>query len=222
MTTPSFVSPPPLPPTPPFQPGRPPARRAWLAGAVGALVLVLLAGAAVWWLARDEDDSPLAGRPRVTDSAAGLSYGVPEGWKRNDGKDLIQAFTSSITTKGPDGHGGAAVLAGRGAPVDESSLKQRTETAARSNAEFFYPDGTSSREESRATTVSGRPAHTVVLNVHDDSGRAGRIRLTIVERGDDRSAFLLGVTESPAGASEPAEQIDGREVDAVLASAAVE
>ncbi|WHM40405.1 hypothetical protein [Streptomyces sp. BPTC-684] len=215
MTTPPSVSPSPLPPAPSHRPGRPRARRAWIVGAVSALVLVLAAGAAVWWLTRDEDSSPLAGRPRVTDDSAGLSYAVPEGWKRNDGKDLIQAFTSSITTKGSGGQGGAAVLAGRGRGIDESALRQRTETAARSNAEFFYPDGKSTVEESRATTVSGRPAYTVALNVHDDTGRAGRMRLTIVTQGGDRSAFLLGVTESP----EPG---DSAVVDAVLASAAAE
>ncbi|WP_406345893.1 hypothetical protein [Streptomyces sp. NBC_00648] len=215
MTTPPSVSPQPLQPMPPVQPGRPRTRRARIVGViVGALVLVLVAGAAVWWLTRDEDSSPLAGRPRVTDASAGLSYAVPEGWKSNDGKDLIQAFTSSITTKGPDGRGGAAVLAGRGRGIDESALKQRTETAARSNAEFFYPDGKSTVEESRATTVSGRPAYTVALSVHDDTGRAGRLRLTIVTQSGDRSAFLLGVTESP-------EPTDSRMVDAVLASAAV-
>lgn len=214
MTTPPSICPPPLPPTPPLPHGQRRTRRAWTVVTVGALVLVLLAGGAVWWLTRDDDSSPLAGRPRVTDTAAGLSYAVPEGWKRNDGKSLIQAFTSSITTKGPDGHGGSAVLAGRGGPVDESALRQRTETAARSNAEFFYPDGKSTVEESRATTVSGRSAYTVVLSTRDDSGRAGRMRLTIVAQTGDRSAFLLGVTESP----EPA---DSREADAVLASAAV-
>ncbi|MFK8911818.1 hypothetical protein, partial [Streptomyces sp. YS-3] len=110
---------------------------------------------------------------------------------------------------------GGAVLAGRGAPLDESALRARTETAARSNAEFFYPDGTSSMEESRATKVSGRPAYTVVLRTQDESGRAGRLRLTIVARGEDRSAFLLGVTEAP-------ESAESREVDAVLADAAVQ
>ncbi|MEV6550547.1 hypothetical protein AB0M57_17805 [Streptomyces sp. NPDC051597] len=219
MTTPPFVSPPPLPPTPPLRPGPSRARRAGIIGAVCALVLALAAGAA-WWLTRDHDSSPLAGRPRVTDTAAGLSYAVPEGWKSNEGKDLIQAFTSSITTKGADGTGGAAVLAGRGAPLDESALRARTETAARSNAEFFYPDGRSSVEESRATEVSGRPAYTVVLRTQDENGRAGRLRLTIVARGEDRSAFLLGVTEAPAsGAS--AGSAESREVDEVLADATV-
>ncbi|GHI40684.1 hypothetical protein Sviol_50920 [Streptomyces violascens] len=202
-----------MPPTPPLPYGQRRTRPAWTV-AIGALVLVLLAGAAVWWLTRDDDSSPPAGRPRVTDTAAGLSYAVPEGWKSNDGKSLIQAFTSSITTKGPDGHGGAVVLAGRGGPVDESTLRQRTETAARSNAEFFYPDGKSTVEDSRATKVSGRSAYTVVLSTRDDSGRAGRLRLTIVAKSSDQSAFLLGVTESP-------EPPANREVDAVLASAAV-
>ncbi|MFI6055074.1 hypothetical protein ACIBCO_33925 [Streptomyces violascens] len=214
MTTPPSVCPPPLPPTPPLPYAQRRTRPAWTVGAIGALVLVFLAGAAVWWLTGDDDSSPLAGRPRVTDTAASLSYAVPEGWESNDGKDLIQAFTSSITTKGPDGHGGAAVLAGRGGPVDESTLRQRTETAARSNAEFFYPDGKSTVEESRATTVSGRPAYTVLLSTRDENGTAGRLRLTIVTRSGDQSAFLLGVTESPESSA-------SREVDAVLASAAV-
>lgn len=148
--------------------------------------------------------------PQSTRSCAGAS---PEA-EGSGGKDLIQAFTSSITTKGPGGQGGAAVLAGRGRGVDESALKQRTETAARSNAEFFYPDGRSTVEESRATTVSGRPAYTVALDVRDESGRSGRMRLTIVTRNGDRSAFLLGVTESP-------ETTDSRVADAVLASAAM-
>ncbi|MFE3180972.1 hypothetical protein ACFXKR_08730 [Streptomyces violascens] len=214
MTTPPSVCPPPLPPTPPLPYGQRRTRPAWTVAAIGALVLVLLAGAAVWWLTRDDDSSPLAGRPRVTDTAAGLSYAVPEGWKSNDGKSLIQAFTSSITMKVPDSHGGAVVLAGRGGPVGESTLRQRTETAARSNAEFFYPDGKSTVEESRATKVSGRSAYTVVLSTRDDSGRAGRLRLTIVAKSSDQSGFLLGVTESP-------EPPANREVDAVLASAAV-
>ncbi|MFI1102066.1 hypothetical protein [Streptomyces melanogenes] len=215
MTTPPSVSTSPFPPAPSHRPGHPRGRRAWIVGAVAALVLVLVAGATVWWLTRDEDDSPLAGRPRVTDDSAGLSYAVPEGWKSNDGKDLIQAFTSSITTKDSGGQGGAAVLAGRGRGIEESDLKQRTEAAARSNAEFFYPDGKSTVEESRNTTVSGHPAYTVALSVRDDSGRAGRMRLTIVTRSGDRSAFLLGVTESP-------ERGDSEVVDAVLASAATE
>ncbi|CAM5272454.1 hypothetical protein SXANM310S_02967 [Streptomyces xanthochromogenes] len=205
---------------PPFPPGQRRSRRAWVVAVVAVLAVALLAGAAHWWFGRSDSNSPLAGRPRVTDSAAGLSYGVPEGWKVNDGKDLIQAFTSSIATSAPDaakgreGKGGAVVLAGRGGPVAESALRQRTESAARSNAEFFYPDNKSTLEESGATKVSGRAAYTVVLSVRGETGTAGRIRFTLVTLSSDRSAFLLGVTESP-------EPSDSREVDAVLASAAV-
>ncbi|MFE9406421.1 hypothetical protein ACFYNY_32465 [Streptomyces sp. NPDC006530] len=213
MTTPPAVCPPPLPSMPPLPAGPRRTRHIRVVGAAGVLLLVLLAGA-MWWLTRDGDNSPLAGRPRVTDSAAGLSYAIPDGWRRDDGKDLIQAFTSSITKAGPDGHGGAAVLAGRGGAVDESTLQRRTEAAARSNAEFFYPDGTSTLEESRPTRVSGRPAYTVSLSARDDGGRAGRIRLTIVAQGAEQSAFLLGVTESP----EPAVT---HEVEAIMAGAAM-
>ncbi|MFE4869920.1 hypothetical protein [Streptomyces sp. NPDC056682] len=62
--------------------------------------------------------------------------------------------------------------------------------------------------------MSGRSAYTVVLSVRDESGSAGRIRLTVVAQSSDHSAFLLGVTASP-------EPTDSRDVDAVLASAAV-
>ncbi|MCX5382640.1 hypothetical protein [Streptomyces sp. NBC_00083] len=221
MTTPPRVPLPPFPPAPPappFQPVQPPVRRgrrAWIAVAVGVLIAALLAGATAWWLTRDDDTSPPAGRPRVTDTKAGLSYAIPEGWKHDENKHLIDAFTSSIARTGPDSHHGAVVLAGRGGPVDASSLRQRTETAARSNAEFFYPDSAQKLEESQPAQVHGRPAYTVVVSTSGTDGTTGRLRLTIITRTNGQSAFLLGVAMSP----EPA---DVREVDAVLGSAAVE
>ncbi|MFG2142829.1 hypothetical protein ACGFRG_01345 [Streptomyces sp. NPDC048696] len=214
MTTPTFVTPPPFPPAPPVPPARPRVRRAWLVGAVAALALI--AGAAAWCFTRVGDEGPLAGRPRVTDEAAGLSYAVPEGWKRNDGKHLIQAFTSSVTAKSD------VVLAGRGPAVEESSLKARTELYARSNTEFFYPDGQATVEESRATMVSGRPAHTVTLRVADSTGRPGRLRMTLIAESDSRSGFLLGITLGAASSSGATDGTDdGRTVDAVLESAEV-
>ncbi|MEV5238027.1 hypothetical protein AB0K89_02670 [Streptomyces cinnamoneus] len=228
---------PPVPPVPPVPPaGRPRKRRAAVTGVVVALVLALSGGTATaWWLLRDDDD-PLAGRPRVTDSTAGLSYAIPKGWEHDEKKGLIRAFTSSIATKGKDkdgedsgkaagrdsdgagggdGHGSGVVLAGRSGPVPQSELKRQTERAARSNAEFFYPDSRTTLEESRETTVSDRPAHTVTLAV--DAGKQGtaHLRMTIIAARPTASAFLLGLAQS-AGA--PAQQ----EVDAVLASAAVE
>ncbi|MEU9097080.1 hypothetical protein [Streptomyces sp. NPDC048361] len=220
MTTPPPVSMPPFPPLPPFVPvpvpqPAPRGRRAWLIVGVGALVAVLLAGVTVWWLVRDDDHSPLAGRPRVTDTVAGLSYAIPEGWKQDQSKDLISAFTSSIARTGADSHSGAVVMAGRGGPADESSLRRLTESAAHSNAEFFYPDSTRTLEESQPTKVSGRPAYTVVLNTHDTDGTEGRLRLTVVTQNSGGSAFLLGIALSP-------EPTGIREVDAVLESAAVQ
>jgi hypothetical protein len=183
---------------------------------VGALVLVLAAGTATtWWLTREEDNSPLAGRPRVEDTKAGLSYGIPEGWKRNDGEKLIDAFTSMLVRKPTPGSGdeeASTVLAGRGQGVPREALKEKAELYARSNAEFFYPDGSSTPKESRQTTVSGRPAHTVTLNVRNGEGGTGQLRFTLVRLGESRSAFIMGV----ANTADPAQR---REVAAVLKSA---
>lgn len=209
MTTPPLVGPPPA--------IRPLNRR--IAVAASALVLVV-GGATAWWLTQDDDGSgsPLAGRPRVTDDAAGISYAIPEGWERNEEGDLVDAFTSSVTVKRANGEygeeGAGVVLAGRGGGVPTSALKQRTETVARSNAEYFYPDGSSTLEESRAITVSDRPAHTVALKVRDSEGGPVHLRLTLIATEDSRSAFLLGIAQ-PDG---PAER---QEVDEVLESASV-
>ncbi|MFD0381607.1 hypothetical protein ACFQ2B_01710 [Streptomyces stramineus] len=133
----------------------------------------------------------------MSDDAAGLSYAIPEGWKQSRGK-LIDAFTSSIgTERAGDGEGGT-VLAGRSGAVPEEQLKRWAEAAARSNAEFFFPDGSSTLRESRETTVSGRAAHTVLRDVKDGKGRTARIRMTLVAVDDTRSAFLLGVSQRTA------------------------
>ncbi|MDW6065349.1 hypothetical protein SAZ11_55555 [Streptomyces sp. FXJ1.4098] len=184
--------------------------------AVVVSVLVLVGGAVTaWWLTRDEDGSSLADRPRVTDDAAGISYAIPEGWQRNKKGDLVDAFTSSITMKSTGGEeGGSVVLAGRAGSVPKSQLKEQTEDAARSNAEYFYPDGRSSIEESRATTVSDRPAYTVALKVSDGEGGTGHLRLTLMTARDGGSSYLLGIAQ-PTG---PQEQ---QEVDAVLESASL-
>jgi hypothetical protein len=219
MTTPPLVGQPSVPPgggQPPLPPvaARPRNRRTAVAVVVSVLVLV---GGAVtaWWLTRDEDSSPLAGRPRVTDDAAGISYAIPEGWQRDKQGDLVDAFTSSITRKSTGGEeGGSVVVAGRGGTVAKSDLKERTESVARSNAEYFYPDGRSTLEESRATTVSDHPAHTVALKVSDGEGGTGHLRLTLIEARDGGSSFLLGIAQ-PTG---PHEQ---QAVDAVLESASL-
>ncbi|MEU7135488.1 hypothetical protein [Streptomyces sp. NPDC046261] len=181
---------------------------------MAAVILVLAGvGGAAWWVTRG-DGSPLAGRPRVVDHATGLSYAIPEGWKHKDEGGLIKAFTSTISTEHADGKGGSVVLAGRAGTVPEAALQQRAERAARSNAVFFYPDGSSTPEESRPTRVSGRPAHTVALKVNDGHGKIGHLRLTLIAEPDDRSSFLLGIAQ-PAG---PAER---QAVDTVLESARV-
>ncbi|GHG69193.1 hypothetical protein [Streptomyces griseocarneus] len=232
MTTPPPACPPPYPPHPGYPPPFPPAlplpvarqrtRGAVVAGVVAVIVLVLAAGGgAAWWLTRG-DDGPLAGRPRVTDEAAGISYAIPEGWKHEEKKKLISAFTSSITGKPSEGagtggsgsQGGSVVLAGRAGAIPEADLQRQAERAARSNAEFFYPDGSSTREESRPTAVSGRPAHTVVMKVNDGKGGEAHLRMTLIAVDATHSAFLLGLTQ-PAGPSA------NRTVDEVLESATV-
>ncbi|WJV48428.1 hypothetical protein [Streptomyces flavofungini] len=233
---------PPVPPTPPQpyaqypqqpQPAR--GRRGRAVPVVVAVVLaVLAAGLGTWWWTRDGDEAPLAGRPRVTDARAGLSYGIPEGWERNDKRgDLIGAFTSSIASKGKglgdsaeegnEEEGGGLALAGRSGAVPASSLKTETERAARSNAEFFYPDGSSEVKESEATTVDGRPAHTVALAVRDGEGGTAHLRLTLVSVDGGRSAFLLGVATPGTGVGPYADKgpVDEAAVDDVLASAAL-
>ncbi|KUJ36594.1 hypothetical protein ACZ90_70495 [Streptomyces albus subsp. albus] len=157
-----------------------------------ALALLLAGGATAWWLTRDEGHSPLAGRPRVTDEKAGISYAIPEGWKRDKG-GLIDAFTSAIGKSSSDGEG-VSVMAGRADGIPQSRLRYEAERAASSNAEFFCPDGKSTPQESKATTVSDRPAHTAVLKVtHPDCGTL-YLRMTLVSVDDSHSAFLLGLT----------------------------
>ncbi|MGK5548718.1 hypothetical protein ACSNOH_28895 [Streptomyces sp. URMC 127] len=226
MTTPHPpLAVPPAPPVPPSSPsGRPGHRRTVVVGAVAALVLVLVAGvAAGWWMTRDEDGRPYAGRPRVTDTTAGLSYAIPEGWEHEGQQKLIGAFTSSVTKERARNEytgeaGGSTVLAGRARAIPQPELQRQAERAARSNAEFFYPDGSSAPEESRPTTVDGRPAHTVALKVSDGkrgTGTPGHLRLTLIAVDDSRSAFLLGIAQ-PGG---PAEN---REVDRVMESATLD
>ncbi|MDI3389310.1 hypothetical protein QIS99_24370 [Streptomyces sp. B-S-A8] len=146
---------------------------------------------------------PLAGNPRVTDKAAGISYGIPDDWKQRKG-ELIKPFTSTITKKpkGPEGEGiGSTVIAGPGGAVPEADLKRRTESAAWNNAVFFYPNGDSTIKSSESITVDGRPAHTVTSAVEDGEGGEVHLQITIVTLDDSRSAFLIGLVD-PLGSSD--------------------
>ncbi|MGK5641284.1 hypothetical protein ACSNOK_23650, partial [Streptomyces sp. URMC 126] len=200
----------PLPPAPPARHRR---RRAVVAGAV-ALAVVAGGAAGAWWLTRDGDDSPLAGRPRVKDSAAGLSYAIPKGWEQDRKRKLIGAFTSAIGRKKQDDHHAAVVLTGRSAAIPRDRLGMWAERSARSNAEFFYPDRPVTPEESRPTTVDGHPAHTVALRVDTEKDGPARLRMTLLEVDANRAAFLLGI-DQPAGGEVQ------REIDQVLESATV-
>ncbi|MFF8731879.1 hypothetical protein ACF073_36195 [Streptomyces sp. NPDC015171] len=219
MTTPT-----PSPTTFPPHPGRLPepgparSRRRLAAGVVAVLLVVVGAAAAVRWT-RGGDTDPLAGRPRVTDDRAGLSYAVPEGWKHDAAKDkgLIGAFSSQISKVAPAGaeEAGATVLAGpAGRTVPRADLGRMTESAARSNAEFFFPGRAATLEESHDTVLDGRPAHTAVLNVEGDEGSA-RLAMTVVTVPGERTSFLLGLS---TGTVDPAVAAD---IEAVLADATV-
>ncbi|WP_459250398.1 hypothetical protein [Streptomyces youssoufiensis] len=119
------------------------------------LVLLLVGATTAWWLTRDEDRSPLADQPRVTDEKAGISYAIPEGWERSKG-GLIDAFTSAAGNKSGDGKGGS-VMAGRAGSVPQPELRYEAERAASSNAEFFCPDGKSTpRSPRRRRWATGR------------------------------------------------------------------
>ncbi|GGW77135.1 hypothetical protein GCM10010503_63750 [Streptomyces lucensis JCM 4490] len=188
-----------------------------MAGFVALLVVVAAAAAARW--TREEDADPLAGRPRVTDTRAGLTYGVPEGWRHDPVKDkgLIDAFTSQITsrTHGASTTSGGTVVAGpAGRPVPRADLRRTTESAARSNAGFFFPDRPATLEESRATLVDGRPAHTAVLRVPGDDGGA-RLEMTLVNVDGGHTSFLLGLVSGEPDAALTADLHD------VVASTAV-
>ncbi|MFM9369629.1 hypothetical protein [Streptomyces sp. Da 82-17] len=177
---------------------------------IAAVVLALLAAVGVaWWLLRDQ--SPLAGRPRVTDKAAGVSYGIPEGWKQNKG-ELLSAFTSTIDKKPVDGKKWATVIAGRGNAVPEAELKAQTERYAWSNAEFFSPNEPSKLLKSEPTTVDGRAAHAATVRMEDGDGGKLYMRMTVVSVNDSRAVFLLGLFAEP-GTPEEAD------ADAVVASA---
>ncbi|WP_225834386.1 hypothetical protein [Streptomyces sp. NK08204] len=178
-----------------------------------ALVVAAVCAVAATWWTRSDGSGPLAGRPRVTDTRAGLSYAVPEGWKHDAAKDngLIGGFSSQISrTSGADSSSGATVLAGRaGRTVARADLRRATEAAARSNAEFFFPDRPATLVTSQATEVDGRPAHTAVLEISTDGGDSARLEMTLLTVRGERTSFLLGVT---TGASDPTVTQDIHEV----------
>ncbi|MFF4574550.1 hypothetical protein [Streptomyces sp. NPDC001410] len=194
-------------------------RRRLLVGAVALILVAACAVAAVWW-SKGEENDPLAGRPRVTDTRAGLSYAVPEGWKHDAAKDkdLIDAFSSTMSrTSGAASSGGGTVLAGRaGQTVPRAELRRAAESAARSNAEFFYPDRPATLEESHATEVDSRPAHTAVLRIRNGDDGTARLEMTLVTVDDERTAFLLAVTTDEADTQITAD------IHAVVADATVD
>ncbi|MFG3046107.1 hypothetical protein ACGFZR_14425 [Streptomyces sp. NPDC048241] len=161
--------------------------RLW-AGFAALGVTVACAGAALAWPGDD------GGRPRVNDTRAGVSYAVPEGWRHDPAADrkLIGAFSSRITrTSDAAPAEDATVLTGAaGRPVPSGELRRTAEGAARSNAEFFFPDAAPTLAASRRTELGGHPAHTVALDVPHDGGTA-RLELTVV--AGDHAAFLLAL-----------------------------
>ncbi|MCG0062354.1 hypothetical protein L0F81_03465 [Streptomyces tricolor] len=218
--TPSATTYPPTPHPGPAPQHAPARSRWWAVAGVIALLLVVAGGVATVRWVRGGDDGPLAGRPRVTDTRAGLSYGVPEGWKHDAAQDkkLIGAFSSQIgnAPAAKSTETGGTVLAGRaGQAVPRAGLERATESAARSNAAFFFPDRPATLEESHATTLDGQPAHTAVLRIQGEQG-SSRLKMTVVTIHGERTSFLLGLTTGAADRSVT------EDVDAVLASATVD
>ncbi|MGW4226374.1 hypothetical protein ACWEG1_23305 [Streptomyces bauhiniae] len=167
-----------------------PAPRLW-AGLAALGVTVACGGAALSWSGKD------GGRPRVTDTRAGVSYAVPEGWRHDPAADreLLGAFSSRIS-RASDTTEDATVLTGAaGRPVPSAELRRAAEGAARSNAAFFFPDAAPTLTESRRTELGGRPAHTVALDVPHDGGTA-RVELTVV--AGTHPAFLLALASNAA------------------------
>ncbi|MDT0449429.1 APA family fibronectin-binding glycoprotein [Streptomyces hesseae] len=192
------------------------------AGLTALVVLLAGVGTLTWWLTRDGDDSPLAGRPRVNNTAAGLSYAIPAGWQHDAAKDsgLLSAFTSQIARKpgagAEDDALGAAVMAGRSRQViPASGLRQQTERAARSNAEFFFPDRPTTLEDSHPAKVGNQPAHAVTLKITDPKGSTAHLRMTVVTIDNHHTSFVMGVYgDTPSATTD-------HEVDAVLHSTTV-
>ncbi|MET7639462.1 hypothetical protein [Streptomyces sp. NPDC005438] len=204
------VPPAPFTPPPTAAPGTAPAtwRRPGPVVAV-LLALALLGGALTLWWA-DRNDDPLDGRPRVDDHRAGVTYPVPEGWRRQRADQLIDAFSSGVTAPGK---GSATVLASRGDAVADGERRSVAEHVAGQNAVFFFPDGSSDLTRSEATTVDGHPAHTVLRSVRDE-GRRYQLRATLISLDAHRSALLLGVVDT-------GHQTDRRLVEGVFREARV-
>ncbi|RCG25819.1 hypothetical protein DQ392_00800 [Streptomyces reniochalinae] len=182
-----------------------------------AVVLTLVCGGVtVRWLLRARDEAPLADRPRVSDSRAGVSYALPPGWglDRREDADLVDAFSSRITRTTAGSGSGGTVLTGRsGQVVPTADLGTYTEAAAGSNAEFFFPRRPAELVGSRATEVSGHPAHTVALRLPARGGRpAGHLLMTVVTVDSDRTSFVLGIATGGSRAGV-------HDVEDVLASA---
>ncbi|MFF7381340.1 hypothetical protein [Streptomyces griseoluteus] len=183
-----------------------PAPRLW-AGLAALGVTVACGGAALSWAGGD--------RPRVTDTRAGVSYTVPDGWRHDPAADreLLGAFSSRISRASAAAPAeDATVLTGAaGRPVRSAALRRTAEGAARSNAAFFFPDAAPTLTESRRTELGGHLAHTVALDVPHDGGTA-RVELTVV--AGDHPAFLLALASN---ASDPHVLADVHAVEASVA-----
>ncbi|MFD8261058.1 hypothetical protein ACFV19_19480 [Streptomyces griseoluteus] len=169
-----------------------PAPRLW-AGLAALGVTVACGGVALSWSGDDGD------RPRVTDTRAGVSYTVPEGWRHDPAADreLLGAFSSRIShaSEAAPAEDATVLTGAAGRPVPSAELRRTAEGAARSNAAFFFPDAAPTLTESRRTELGGRPAHTVALDVPHDGGTA-RVELTVT--AGNHPAFLLALASNAA------------------------
>ncbi|GEM_PF-5347990 len=205
----TFPATPPLlvyPPNPRY-PLPAPRRRRWLVPVLAGGLALLVTAVVITAIMLDRGD------PRwIRDTAAGISYVMPEGWQQGSAQGLFRPFTSYVapasamasrnpnraTATGED----ATILAGswqgllEKAPTSAADLAEAAASLASGYGDFFFPqDGTGEWLFRRAITIDGRPAATAAIRIvfTSNTGRTAYVRVTIVLLASGGVAILLGV-----------------------------